>query len=271
MAAIIMLCYARSGGTVLNQCLGSLPNVIILSEVNPQGSGSGRGKISYKTVREQAKNWYQIDLKSDEFAEGILELESICAERGKHLIVRDWTYVNFIPDSNAPNRLLTLEALAGKCELTPFAFVRNAIDVWISLRCPEPQVFFPAYLRYVKAITERELPIFKYEDFCQNPEKVLRGICEVTGLEYTEAYKNYSQFDKVHGDIQILSRGRQQGSIKPLRRKLIAREKIAAVEQCPEMVEANRLLGYPTAYADVLRERIWTKWVRGVAKITSKL
>jgi hypothetical protein len=41
MSAIIMLCYVRSRGTVFNQCLGSLPNTIVLSEVNPQGNSRG--------------------------------------------------------------------------------------------------------------------------------------------------------------------------------------------------------------------------------------
>src|SRR5436309_1024611 len=34
-ALVVMLCYARSGGTVLNKCLGVLPNVFVASEVHP--------------------------------------------------------------------------------------------------------------------------------------------------------------------------------------------------------------------------------------------
>ena len=33
----VMLCFARSGGTVLNRCLGCLPDIVIMSEVNPLG------------------------------------------------------------------------------------------------------------------------------------------------------------------------------------------------------------------------------------------
>ena len=76
--AIIMLCYARSGGTLLNKCLGSLSDTIILSEVNPVGSGSGKNKESLNSVYEQAKYWYNIELKNHDFKNAIIELDEYC-------------------------------------------------------------------------------------------------------------------------------------------------------------------------------------------------
>ena len=80
MSIIVMICFARSGGTILNQCLGSLPGVVIMSEVNPLGGGKGKGAESYRTIKSQAKNWYGIDLISDEdnFVECAIELEAFC-------------------------------------------------------------------------------------------------------------------------------------------------------------------------------------------------
>jgi len=37
----VMICYARSGGTILNKCLASLTNTVMLSEINPLGGGWG--------------------------------------------------------------------------------------------------------------------------------------------------------------------------------------------------------------------------------------
>ena len=98
MAVIVMICYARSGGTVLNKCLGSLPNVVMLSEVSPIGGGWGKeGPDSFTTVKEQAKNWYQIELSSDDFVENIVELEKFCNDNKLYLVVRDWSFINFMP------------------------------------------------------------------------------------------------------------------------------------------------------------------------------
>jgi hypothetical protein len=275
MSIILMICFARSGGTVLNQCLGCLPNTIILSEVNPIGGGSGKEEISCSTVKSQASQWYGIDLKSNNFAEGLLELKDICIEKQKHLIVRDWSFANFTPlrqNNWQPSyTLLTLEVLQKETHVKPFAFVRDAIDVWISRGMPECNNFFNSYLKYVKAIIENQIPIFKYEDFCQNPQETIESICNKTGLEYKDVINDYQNFDKVNGDIQILSRGRRQNSIKPLYRKNIKRDKIQKLHECPAMMEANQLLAYPTSYYSVPRENLFLKGIKATPKLIRRL
>ena len=251
-----MLCFARSGGTVLNQCLGSLPNIIILSEVNPLGGGWGReGENSYTTVKAQAKHWYQIDITAEHFGAAVLELEGICRDRNLDLAVRDWSFVNFVPCSEnggkPPNRFLTLEALEDKCCVIPFAFVRNAIDVWLS-RGGSAEAFFRYYLRYVQNIIERGITVFKYEDFCEKPETVIRQICRLTGLKYSVSYKNYTKFNKVNGDVQNPrgSRGSRLSEIRRLPRRRLAGDRTAELNRNADMIEANRLMGYPDAYEE---------------------
>ena len=263
MPVIVMICFARSGGTILNQCIGSLPNVVMLSEVNPLGVGGG--KDSCRTIREQAKHWYIIDISSVDFAESIIELEKHCTTTGKHLVVRDWSYINFIPndlnDLDPPRRLLILEHLGKRCKVIPFAFVRDAIDVWISRGMPRMGEFFEYYSDYINEILTRSIRIFKYEDFCRNPAKLIRGICEYTGLDFSESFWGYSSFEKVNGDVQVPggSRGQRKKEIRPLPRKIIPKSVIAKLNHCEKMKECNRLLGYPVSYYDLPRESILSR------------
>ena len=264
MSVILMLCFARSGGTVLNKCLGSLPNVVMLSEVNPLGGGWGKEDAdSFTTVKAQAKNWYQIDLNSDDFVESILELEKKCGNSGRHLVIRDWPFINFVPHEynnwNPANRFLALEELEGKCNVIPFAFIRDSIDVWISRGAPNTEEVFDSYLLYVKAILKKKIPIFKYEDFCRNPELIIKKICDYSGLEYSDSYQNYASFENVNGDVQINggSRGMKQGKIKLLPRKPLPKYKIIEVDRCEKMIEANRLLGYQVLYHGDLNTKTW--------------
>lgn len=274
MSITVMICFARSGGTVLNQCLGSLPNVVILSEVNPLGGGDGKGDVSVTTVKDQAKHWYDIEIKSEGFADEILELEKVCTNKGKHLIVRDWSFVNFVPwqhnNMNSPDSLLILEELRGRSELKPFAFVRDSIDVWISRGAnPEVETFFAEYLKYVKAIVKENIPMFKYEDFCKDPDHIIKKICDYTGIEYSDSYKNYSSFTTVNGDVQRTSpsRGAKQSFIRTLPRKSLSREKMKRLNGVSPLIddmrEANRLLDYPT-YDDgiVLRENLLNRIIK---------
>jgi hypothetical protein len=257
-----MTCFARSGGTILNQCLGLLPRALIMSEVNPLGGGKGTGPKSYRTIKSQAKNWYGIELSSaeDDFAKSALELETICRSSNKQLIIRDWTYVNFMPskenNSNPPQRLLTLEALQDKCNLIPFAFIRDAIDIYISflkhieMSDFDLEKFFSHYLIYAKTLVDSKIPFFRYEDFTLDPENIMKNICESTGLQYSSSFKDFYRFNKVNGDVQFgkRSRGLRKKDIRPLARKAISKNQIKALNQCYNMMEANRLLGYPTRY-----------------------
>jgi len=261
MTVSVMIAFARSGGTVLNQCLGSLPDVVIMSEVNPLGGGWGeKQEYSLTSVQEQAKHWYQIELGSKGFVDSVLELEQICTENNKHLILRDWPFSNFMPhsvnDFNPPDKLLTLEALRGKCHLVPFVFVRDAIDVWISRGMPPVDEFFKRYRRYIEAI--HDLPAFKYEIFCRQPEEIINGICDITGIKYSKAWSNFQEFETVHGDIQSsqVSRGVRQGKIQPLPRKRVPRERIQEVNNCKDMITANNLLGYSVYFKGQALESI---------------
>ena len=47
----------------------------------------------------------------------------------------------------------------------------DLIDVWISRKMPPARDFFAGYSAYVEAILERRLPIFRYEQFCLDPEE----------------------------------------------------------------------------------------------------
>jgi len=256
-----MLCYARSGGTVLNRCIACLPNVVMMSEVNPMGGGSGADrKNPCRTVQSQAKHWYGIDLKSDDFIESVVELHDICQSQGKHLVLRDWSFVNFAPCPEnrgcPPGRFLMLESLKNKCELITFAFVRNAIDVCISRGQPVAD-FAAYYLAYSTAVIESSAAIFKYEDFCQDPTTTLRAMCKYTDLPYSDSFREYGKFRNVNGDVQGISRGNRDRAIRPLPRKWIPPGEVAEIEKCDDLIQANHLFGYSSLYNTGELEWIW--------------
>lgn len=268
-----MICFARSGGTILNKALACLPNTIMLSEVNPLGGGWGEaGANSYTTVYEQALHWYNIKLKNKKFKEAIIELNEFCEKNKKFLIVRDWSFVNFSEhrynNFNPPTRFLTLDAIK---DLNPkiFVFVRNAIDIWISREMPNVDKFFDEYLDYTIKVKDLDVPIFKYENFTKAPRETLKRMCGTVGLQYKDVIETCVDYKRVNGDVQNKdnSRGVKQREIKPLPRKRIPAEQISRLNKCKKMVEANKLLGYPTTYYSS-----WQKKIRliNIKKILSK-
>lgn len=254
---IILINFARSGGTILNKCLASLPNNVVISEVSKYGGGWGiHREKSYSTVYEQALNWYGIELKERGFKESLLELDEFCKQNGKSLIVRDWSYINFFRNQtykNHPSYLLETLDLFPNGQAKAFAFVRDGIDVWISRGMQTCDYFFHFYRKYVEELKKRDLKIYKYEDFVHAPQDFIRGLCQDLDLEYADIVDSSLQYSKVNGDTQLNgSRGQALKTIRPLPRKTIPISKIIEVNSCKEMHMANAALGYPTSYFNSL-------------------
>ncbi|WP_428024389.1 hypothetical protein [Arcobacter sp.] len=248
----IMICYARSGGTILNKCLASLKNTIVISEVNPMGGGWGELKEkSYTTIKSQALNWFNINIKSNGFKNELIELIKSCDN--KHIIIRDWSFVNFSSckenQYNPPSKLLILEESVDIPNKKIFAFVRDSIDVWISRGMPDTNTFFSEYKNYIDSLIKHNIKIFKYEDFCINPDLFIQNLCGFLEINYSNKWKNFHNYEKVNGDVQLKdSRAKSSTEISLKKRKIIPIEKIKEVENCKNMCHCNNLLSYSIKY-----------------------
>ena len=278
---VLMLCYARSGGTILNRCLGSLPNTIVLSEVNPLGGGWGlSGSSSPTTPKQQSLEWYGIEIKANDFTESIAELYEYCSKKGLSLVIRDWSFINFSPHSynnnSPPKRFLIYEALMHfNLPVIPFAFLRDSIDVWISRGTPNTQIFYDAYLPYLYRLNTMGIKTFKYEDFCHEPSSFMRSLCDYCNLPYNAGVLVNPSFKSFNGDSQRGNRSRSlvEESIKPKPRKYLTSERIKLIERSNQMQEANRLSSYPVSYyaAFSSRQRIKLALVHSLERIQKLL
>jgi hypothetical protein len=247
MSIVLIINYSRSGGTILSKCLGSLDDTVVISEVNPH-------LCAKYSVREQAKRWYNIDLKHDNYLDSVLELYQICININKRLIIRDWTFIDFTPSSlnnfTPSGKLSNMALLKKEVDVQAVGFIRDAIDIWISRWMPPN--FFPYYKNYINALTTTNIPLFKYEDFCEDPELILKKICFETGLNFSESYKNYIEFNNTTGDntSPIVSRGGKNKVITSLKRKKIPRSIIKELNGNSDMIEINKIMKYPTNYFD---------------------
>lgn len=224
----LMLSYARSGGTLLNRCLGCLQDTVVLSEVSPFHGGGGAVGNNPRTVWDQARDWFDIKLYEREYFTALQELDEICERQGRHLVLREWSYINFnphaaLPSYCPPNKLSTLEGLKERrMAYKPFVFVRDPVDIWISRKMPSPKDFFARYLRYLAAINQTGAPIFRYEDFTEAPSEVLEIICGSVGLPFSEKWRDFPYFIDVNGDTAPNKPVRKnEGEIRRLERKSI--------------------------------------------------
>ncbi|BAU40426.1 sulfotransferase family protein [Leptolyngbya sp. O-77] len=262
MKLAVFYAFARSGGTLVNRCIGCIPGNLVLSEVNPHAS--------VIPPEQQAHEWWKLIsgeevnvLKMQTYIQKIRYLAQKTHERQLNLIVRDWSAVNFlgdllVQDFLTPSYVLEQEVYLLRGELTYCSAVisRRAEDVYASIiksfaeRTPENFRFLSAedfgkrYLHYAKSVSRYR--IFHYEDICDEPEAQIKELCEYLEIQYDASFLHkFKHFNQCTGDSQpvIESRGFKLDVITRLKSHVNSEYYINA-HQDEHCREANRLLGY---------------------------
>jgi hypothetical protein len=276
MTVSFIYCYARSGGTLLNRCLNNLSDLVVLSEVHPIYD-TAAGISPAMSIAWQAREWYGIELASRDYLSQVCELHEWCTARGKHLVIRDWTFIDFTPNGfNALNPAKTSTSYAllrDVLEVKAIGFIRDAIDVGLSIQANFAD-FSSAYLDYACYLVEHEVELFRYEDFCHNSVATLARICTALGLPPLDGQTISPDSRRVNGDIGF-SRGNRKNAVAPLKRKYVPSAIRAEIDADAALKECNRLLGYPTGYdsrhVESLQEHLVFTWLKPLGELKRRV
>lgn len=254
----VFYAFARSGGTLLNRCMGCIPGNLVLSEINPHAS--------VLSIEQQARDWLHLltdeqfsDFAQKSYGDKIAYLASVANEQGCHLIVRDWVTANFLKHvvpgkfSIIPSLVLEQKYYLLRYGLDDCSMVitRRAADVYESItrtfKHLQPltvEEFGFCYLAYAKSVSR--YPIFHYEMLCREPEAIVSQICSVLSIHYDAAFlQNFSQFTNCTGDNTLPqpSRGTQLEVIVPLKSNSDSPSYLAA-SQNENCRKADELFNY---------------------------
>lgn len=246
---------ARSGGTLLSRCLGCMEGVALLSEVHPLGA-------RIIDPAEQAAAWHHL-LQPRELArwsggrgrydELIALLNDRAAARGKVLLLRDWSHLDFLGvPFNEPNfQSRSMQLLGAKHELRSFATVRHPADQWHSqqrLDYLRGRVEVEPYLRGCLAFAELAATtgFVRYEDFTAEPDTHLARLCEGLGVPFDPTWEErYRTYANVTGDAATT--GKTIDEIRPAARHPLTPEIAGAFEASAEYRRACELMNYDPA------------------------
>ena len=246
------------GGTLLSRCVGVLPGVALLSEINP-GSVKlypqfdplyqDRTWLHLLTTTE-IEHFSKLDLRiPGNFRELIGALHARACAAARHLILRDYNYIDFVGVpfiADPPRRLMLYAALPPGVPTTSVAFVRHPIDQWLSL-CKHEQVravlkpsfFCEAYAAFLQEFGTKR--VYKYENFAQNPQSELRAICEDLILPFEDSFmETFDKFDCVTGDLTRL----REHEISAPKRKALSAALIDEFSSSPHFTYILQATGY---------------------------
>ncbi len=209
----ILYSLARSGGTIFSRCLACIPGNVMLSEIHP--------RWSYYDPFGQAHDWFGLISEQEgreflaryghDYIKAIQLISSRCAERGQHLIIRDWTHVDFFsgPFPAKPiYRLSQYEVLKNHFDIRHIALIRHPLDTCLSLRKLPPYKditihdFLNRYNAYVNQV--KQVGFVRYEDFCDSPAPVIASVCQTLGVNYSEDFlERYKSYTTITGDVYV--------------------------------------------------------------------
>lgn len=217
-----LVCFARSGGTLINKIVGSHPKAAILSEVNPAGN-------AVKGLLDQAHEWLGLisenekkQMKSSPFGVKIKKLKNEAAKGGRLLILRDWVTVNFFNpffgrgNSICPSQVLETQLYLSMEGITwePLVVARRCLEVFQSYSSNIFQLekkwedkFFQAYLAYAKQV--HNFPKISIEELQVNPTEETKKILSKLGLpseNIPELLNKFQEFDRCTGNNTLHSK-----------------------------------------------------------------
>jgi hypothetical protein len=254
------------GGTLLSRCLGVLPGVALLIEINPASVGLFP---AFDPLYQDCAWLHLLDAaEAAEFSkkdlcdiENFRQLVSVFYQRAtataRRLVLRDYSYVDFVGvpyTATPPRRLLLRTALPHAVPTSSIAFVRHPIDQWVSL-CKHKQVrdvlapsaFCDAYAAFLQEFgTQR---VYKYETFVQNPHGELRAICDDLELPFDPSFiHRFHEFDCVTGDFTRLGE-----TISAPQRKVLPPDLAAEFHSSASFRYVLAAAGYPESNPDADR------------------
>lgn len=189
---------ACSGGTLISKCIAALPNVVLLSEIDPlsrmelakPGEKPRFAPTDLIHALNHAGRKIDDDIRIAAFRASIDSVLTGLERRGMRLVLRDHPHSHFHTGADHTARPTVLEILSAAFPTLSLVSVRHPLDTYLALANSGWINFEPATLEEYSLRTmafldrHRSSPLVKYEHFIADPEGQLERICEILSLPY---------------------------------------------------------------------------------------
>jgi hypothetical protein len=244
--------FACTGGTLICRCLAAMPNVRLLSEVDPlstleQGGKAGFFPSDLPSLARAGSRPPGQAVQVEMFLAGLAVLAEDSRRHGLDLVLRDHAHSHFCTGPEIAERPTLREILAPAHGLRSVVTVRHPFDSWLGLLEWGWPHFSPGtveeYARRYHAFLDRHagLEVLRYEDFLEDAEGQLQRLCALLGLGYDPGFRALLPAIRLSGDS-----GRRGDRIGPRPRR----------RHPPEMAEAALASVWFTSLMDRLGYRM---------------
>jgi hypothetical protein len=239
---------ACTGGTVISKCLAAMPDVALISEVNPFNRfGSEFEPTNPLLMLERGYRPLSDNDIIEDFARQIDRAHQICQRDDVDLIIRDHSHTDFCMGAGSSTACPIVDCLGIHYDLLSAVTVRHPLDSYLGLIAQGWHTqFTPSTLeQYCKrylAFLDRyaSLPILRYEDFCEDPEAFMRHLCRILEIGYSVEFMKHFGSVSLSGDSG--RKGVETIELRP--RRPVPETVQAELEGSPLYSELVSRLGY---------------------------
>ena len=247
----------RSGGTIISKCLGAQKDVVLLSEIHPEGvTVSKKMGVNFPVFDPvyQIQRWNNLfkeseykeilnsNLKFEEKIELVYEKTELA---NKKLIIRDWSFVDFFgrPFVEPSYKNSLFEILSKKYRVMNFYLIRHPLNLFKSCynnlgffrRDYDFKFFLKGYRNYFLNASKGNICIF--ENFIERPEKNLKNMCDVLEIDYDNNYSERLKDVNLTGDKIAIESLEIHKKDSLSTRKLLKEDDLNKIENSPDFLE----------------------------------
>ena len=220
----IILNLPRSGGTIISKAISSQKDVVLLSEIHPDGPKIRKIMGVDPDLGDpifQFHNWYDFiekkeykkDLYSDlKFLDKIKIIYQTTKDKNKTLIIRDWSFIDFFgkPYIEPSYTNTLINHLSKNFKLKKLFITRNPLETFISCVRKIPDfsknfsfnLFLDSYEKFIKNISSENL--IRYESFVENPKENLIKIGEIFNIDTNGEFDFTKNKVNITGDDEAI-------------------------------------------------------------------
>jgi len=223
---------ACTGGTLFAKCIAAMPNVQLLSEVDPLS----RIQLDAPTPRfcptdivlllRQSTRGASDQLVVRLFRDALATVHADATRNGQRLVLRDHAHSQYCAAPDPSSRATVREIVAGGLPTVSLVLVRHPLDSYLSV---EANGWFRGGVdeycrRYLRFLDDHDgIPRVTYEEFVADPEATMQQACEHLGLPYADHFRYTFDASRMSGDS-----GRGGGDIAPRPRRDLPEHGFAA-------------------------------------------
>lgn len=218
--------FACTGGTVICKALAAMPNVTLLSELDPLSPMAlpQPGSEEPTPFRPHDPLYHaraalrppSEEVQAEAFAAAVAALHAGLTREGRHLCIRGHAHSQFCVARDWRARPGLSEILARAAPLREVVTVRHPLASFVALRghgwidySPDTvEAYAERYMAFLDA--HEGVPVVQYESFARDPEPVLARLCAALGLTHVPGAAAYLGTIRMSGDS-----GRRSAEIAP--------------------------------------------------------